>query len=120
MKEGSWQPQGLLSAMIRRVPSRDSCVLWHTCSVLGQEGPNTIEFACGFRTDRNHSRTFWTFSSRNGVWSSVLCPAGRDILVQGMHLGVSLAQMYKGTSTKGKGTLFGIEIEESGDETEDG
>lgn len=62
MNEGSWQPQGSLSEMVRRVPSRDSCVLWHTCSVLGQEGPDTIEFAC----DRNHRRTFWTFSCRNG------------------------------------------------------
>lgn len=33
MNEGSWQPQGSLSEMVRkrRVPSR---VLWHTCSVL--------------------------------------------------------------------------------------
>lgn len=67
MNEGSWQPQGS-SEMVRkrRVPSRDSCVLWHTCSVLGQEGPDTIEFACEFRTDRNHRRTFWTLSCRNG------------------------------------------------------
>lgn len=36
-----------------------------------------------------------------------------------MHLGVSLPQIYKGTSIKGKGILFGIEIEESGGETED-
>lgn len=67
MNEDSWQPQGSLSEMVRkRVPNRDSCVLWHTCSVLGQEGPDALEFACGLRTDRNHSRTFWTFSSRNG------------------------------------------------------
>lgn len=100
--------------MIRkgRVPSR---VLWHTWSVLGQEGPGAIEFACGLRANRNRNRTFWTFSSRNGGVVGVAQPLAfgcmafsvqlvGDSLEQGMHHGVSLPQMCDGASTKGKGT----------------
>lgn len=54
MDQGSWQPQGLSETIRKgRLPSR---VLRHTCSVLGQEGPDAIKFACGLRTNRNHNR----------------------------------------------------------------